>query len=303
MNSKTLLSSDKSRSTRGNTIIAVLVCGLVGILNAQDFEIKMARPSKVGDTYGVESKGSTEQHIAFTVDGEAAPPQNEMTSAVLKAKAEVLAVTALGKESKVRFTVASLSKIVDGKAEEVLPAGTVVIGVHRGKKTEFTVADGPAAPEIAKLLDVVIHLAPDNKQEVNDDVIFGTKERQKIGGTWPVNAVAASKDLALSQELKVAPENITGTVTLVEKTKDGLDIHATMELKKVDFPLPPGMTTKASKVKVQFGGVFPLDLTKRDVSQTMTMEGNVECTAKSNGKDLTMVLEMKSVNQVSYTVP
>jgi len=303
MNTKTLQSSGKSRRTCVTSLIAVLVCGLAGVLNAQDFEIKIARPSKVGDTYGIESKGSLEQRIAITVDGEAVPPQNEITSAVLKAKVEVLAVTALGKESKARFTVASLAKIEDGKAEEVLPAGTVVIGERRGAKTEFTVADSPAEPEIAKLLNVVITLVQDNKQDVDDDVIFGTKERQKIGGTWPVNADAASKDLALKYELKVAPKNISGTVTLVEKTKDGLDIHSTMELKEVGLPLPPGMITKASNFKMQLGGVLPLDLTKPEVSESMTMEGSVECAGQSGGKDLTMVLTLKGMNQISFTGP
>lgn len=287
------------------SIAALFLSGLLAPITAQDFEIKLIRPVKVGERYGVQSKAANEQHMTITADGQAMPPNDEVISTVLTAKAETLGVTPGGRECKTRFTVIKFVKITGDKTEDALPPGTVLVGERPNAKTytktQFTIADAPVAPDMAKLLGMVISL--ENDQGVNDDVVFGTKEPKKVGDTWPVNYKAAALDFTAKQNILVDPANISGTATLVEQTQNGLKISANMEMKQIGFPLPPGMTVTSSAFVAKFSGVFPVDVTKRAVSSSMGIEGKVEFAGKSNGKDLAMVMTLKQAMEVTFTKP
>jgi hypothetical protein len=283
------------------SLIAMLLCALVASASAQDYEIKLVRTVKVGDRYGVVATGTTEQHMTMTVAGQPAPPRDQVMAANLTAKAEVLAATPGGRESKSRFTITKLTRTAGPQADEPLPAGTVVVAERVGTKTEFKVGDAPVSPDVAKVLGMLISMESD--QGANDDVVFGTKARQKVGDSWPIDANAAAADAAAKAGLKIDPANITGTATLAEVQKEGLKIAGTMQMKDVGIPLPPGMAVTASAFTARFSGVFPLDAAKRAVNSTMSMDGKVECGGKAGDKELTMVMTMKQAKDVTFTAP
>lgn len=283
------------------SLIAVLFCGLIATVSAQDYEIKLVRTVKVGDKYGVISNATQEQHMTMSVNGQGTPPRDEAMSASLTAKAEVVTATPGGREGKTRFSITKLTKTLGAQTTEVLPTGTVVIAERVGTKMEFTVGAAPAAPEVAKVLGLVISLESD--AGANDDVVFGTKERKKVADTWPIDVAAASADAAAKGGLKIDPADIAGTTTLVEAKPEGLKISAAMTMKKVGIPLPPGMAVTASAFTADFSGVFPVDASKRAVRTAMAMDGKVECAGKAGDKELTMVIVMKQSKDVTFTAP
>lgn len=283
------------------SLLAALFCGLLATATAQDYEIKLVRTVKVGDKYGVVATGTAEQHVTMTVSGQPAPPRDQVMSASLTAKAEVLAVTAGGREAKSRFTITKLTRTSGPQTDEPLPAGTVVVAERTGTKTEFKVGDAPVAPEVGKVLGLLISLESD--QGANDDVVFGSKARRKVGDSWPIDSSAAAADAATKGGMKIDPANITGTTTLAEAQKDGLKITAAMTMKEVGIPLPPGMTVTASAFTADFSGIFPVDTSKRAVHNAFSMNGKVECAGKAGDKELTMVMTMKQARDVTFTAP
>jgi hypothetical protein len=282
-------------------ISSLIVCGLLAPLSAQDFEIKLVRPAKVGERYGVQSKGSQEQHLTVTIAGKAAPPQDQVMSAALTAKAEVLAVSPKGREIKTRFTVVKMTKMTGGRTDDVLPAGAVIVGERADAKTEFTVDGKPAASDVAQLLGLVISL--ENDHGADDDTIFGTKERKKVGDTWHVNAAAAAADLAKSEGMTVDAANISGTVALAEQVKDNLKITGALDMKQVAFPLPAGMHVTSSDLKASFSGLFPVDVAKSAASMSMGMDGKLECAGKIGEQDAAMVMIIKRSRDTAFTAP
>jgi hypothetical protein len=283
------------------SLIAALCCALVATTSAQDYEIKLSRTVKVGDRYGVVATGTTEQHMTMTVAGQPAPPRDQVMSASLAAKAEVLTATAGGREAKSSFTISKFTRTSGAQTDEPLPAGTVVVAERVGTKTEFKVGDAPVSPELAKVLGLLINLESD--QGANDDVVFGTKARQKVGDSWPIDTAAAAADAAAKAGLKIDPANITGSATLAEVQKEGLKVAGTMQMKDVGIPLPPGMAVTTSAFSAKFSGVFPLDASKRAVNSAMSMDGKVECGGKVGDKELTMVMTMKQAKDVTFSAP
>ena len=241
--------------------------------------------------------------MTLTVGGAATPPRDTVIAAELAAKAEVLAVTADGRETTTAFTVTTSSVTRAGVPGELVPAGTVIKADSTGGKTAFSVNGAPAAPELAQALDVLIHLSkPTGK---SDDDIFGSKARHAVGDSWPADVATAAADLAKEGKLQVDPTQLSGKTTLVELVPGSgapaLRITAAMDLGKVGMPLPPGMAITSSNFTAHFSGLFPVDVSKRSLAQSMSMEGHFECAGQVQGKDMTMTMVMKQAIDATFT--
>jgi hypothetical protein len=283
------------------SLIVALLCGLNSMASALDYEVKIVRLAKVGERYGLVATGIQEQHITMTINGQKTPPRDQVMNVALTAKAEVLAVSAGGREMKSSFTVDKLTNTEGAKVTDVLPAGTVIVAEQAGGKTKFQVAGAPATPELAEVLDQVIRMESD--QSTNDDLFFGTKERKKVGDSWPVDAKTGAADLGEKCGLKIDPANISGTTTLVEVLPTGMRVVVKMAMKDVGIPLPPGMVVTSSVFSAEVIDVLPVDTSKRAVSSSMSMEGKVVYEGKAGDKDLTLVTTIKSAGAVTCTAP
>ncbi len=283
------------------TLIVAFSWGLIATAGAEDYEIKFNRTTKVGERYGVVATGSMEQHMIMTVNGQGMPPRDQVMNVAFTAKAEVLTLSPGGREVKTSFTVGKLTNTVGAQATDVLPAGAVVVAERTGAKTEFQIDGAPAKPEVAAVLAVVISL--DSDQTAKDDIVFGTKERKKVGDSWPIDSKAGAADLEAKDKLKIDPANLTGTTTLVEVLPTGMRIAAKVAMKDVGIPLPPGMAVSTSVFTAELSGILPIDISKRSIRSSMSMEGKVECAGKVGDKDLTMVMTMKNAKDVTFTAP
>ena len=286
------------------SVIGVLLAGLSATaVAAPDYPIQLVRKTTVGTHYGVVANGSQEQLLNMSVNGQSMPPKTEVTKVQVSATGEVLAVTPSGRESKARFVIEKAVINAAGSWSMLLPPGTEIVAECIGTKTVFLVGGSPATTALATALDVAgIELASDDI--ANDDQIFGTKERKKVGDSWSINGALAAADLA-KKGIAIEPSNLTGNATLVEEQKSGnqdsLRISASMAIKNVKIPLPPGMVVESGEFKATFSGLFPVDVTKRPSRSGMTMDGKFVSAGTSGGKEVAMTLTMKKSTDSEFS--
>ncbi|MBA3939076.1 MAG: hypothetical protein H0X38_16640 [Planctomycetes bacterium] len=241
--------------------------------------------------------------MTMTLAGAPQPARDQVVAAELSAKAEVLAIAADGREITTAFTVTTSTVTRAGVPGELLPKGTVITADSSGGKTVFSINGAAAAPELAQALEVVIHMS--NPKNRNDDQIFGSTTRRAVGDSWPVDGAAAVADLVREGKLQVDPADFTGKTTVVELVPGGsapaLRISAVMELGKVAMPLPPGMSVTKGSFTGHFTGLFPVDVSKRSLSQSMSMDGKFDCAGDMQGKAMTMTIVIKQGIAASFT--
>lgn len=290
-----------------SSLLAVLfLCG-VGLIDAigQEFPIQLARAVKTGDQYGIIAVGSSEQTTKMAINGQALPPESEEMAVRLVAKVEVVETTPKGREKRTRLTVTKATRTQQGVSTELLPIGTVLMAERVGEKTQFLVEEKPVAADVAKALDIIVSV--ENEDGANDDILFGTQERKKVGDSWSVNGKAAAEDLARESGLKFGDNAITGTTTLAElitdKAGDALRIAVTMKITEVSVDLPPGMKIESSHFDALKGGVFPVDLKKRALSKSMGINGTFVCEGEVDGQKISMTLVFKESSEITFTSP
>lgn len=288
--------------------VATLVLSFcVSHLAAQDFSILLNRKVKAGDQYGVTGIGHSQQLMNMSMNGQAMPAKQEEMDVEFVAAATVVEATPNGREKRTSFIITKATRTVKGMGSELLPAGTVMVAERVGSKTQFTVDGQPLAADVAKAIDLIVSMGSD--EGANDDIIFGTKERKKVGDSWPLNAKAAAEDMTSKSNgaMKLTEKSISGTTTLVEivkaKTGDALHLAATMKMTDVTLDLPPGMKVESSHFDAQMKGLFPADPAKRSLSQFMAMQGEIVCGGMVGDRTMAMTMTMKQSADITFTTP
>lgn len=211
------------------TVAVALVLALSGALQAQEpdkpanpdekaYEIRLARPSKVGDTVRIEATGATKKTTVLTIDGKEQKPLEELYGISVDGTIKVLEATAKGIETKLSLTIDSCVAKVGEQSLPLLPRGTVIIAAwdKENRDTRFTLDDKELPQDVAELLDLIVTTS--DPESVSDDEIFGSKEKRKAGDSWAIDAVAAARELE-RLGLKVKPEHLFGETSL-EKVVD-----------------------------------------------------------------------------------
>lgn len=113
-------------------------------------------------------------------------------------------------------------------APTVLEPGTRV-HLRRGDPGEFSIDGEPVHGDVYEAL----RLAIDATRDEDQDELFGTSEPQPVGGQWAigVNAVAAAMS---SPRAPVAPEQVSGTATLVSADDEHYRVRATWHVETED---------------------------------------------------------------------
>ena len=235
--------------------LAVLACGRA---HGQNYEIRLNRPSAVGNVYEFSAAASSLEQATVAVPGRAPRGTSSSITAKLRGTVTVLDVDALKRESRIRLMVTECLASLDGAAEkELLAKGAEVIARRRE-----TLVDGKEAPpEIAKVLELFISFPG---TQVTDDDVFGTKERRKVGDSWSMDTAVAAQDLA-ARGIIVAPKDLRGstkveTLIVVEGTPC-LRLTAGMEASGIVPPAMPfaRVTLEKSAMTAGFSGDFPVD--------------------------------------------
>ncbi|HEX8911770.1 MAG TPA: hypothetical protein VF796_05380, partial [Humisphaera sp.] len=240
------------------------------------FPIQLSRPSKVGDRLTYEAIGA--QRTKLTIRQAEGPPQERETAFGIRLSGtlRILETTGNGRETKVELAVRECVVSVDKESRPLLPRGAVLVATRGKDGTDFEVRGGPAVPpEMAEALSVVLEV-PD-PAGTDDDVIFGSKDRHRIGDVWPLDAAAAVKELD-RVGMAAKDEDVFGETAVLERVKTaGLDClrlgikfrarklksakpnpDATMRVVegsysvvgKVDYPLDKGQPAAKEETKV-----------------------------------------------------
>lgn len=279
----------------------VLICAVAVLAGspvlAQDYEIRLTRPAKVGQKYEVTMSAEKSEQMTISLEGRVVQETKSYLSATLEGTFTILKVDKLQQESEVRLLVSKFRKKTGKNAieEEVLPKGTQVVARRRDSKKEFLVNGKVAGKDIAKVLDLFFSL---KDSRVTDDDILGTKDRKKMGDRWTVHSMKAAEDLA-SEGLKVDAKNIKGSskiekLVLVRGTKCLL-ISGKMALDMIAPPLPAGLAVEKSSLSLSFSGEFPVDISIRRLSQKNTGTMTLVAKGKPSSDAPEITLSMKII--------
>jgi hypothetical protein len=272
---------------------------------AQDYEIRLDRPFRVGQEYRLLSTGRQSQKSTLSVGGQAVQVKAEEYSVQFEAAARVLEIDRNGEPSRLSLSVAKCTLTEEGEALSPIAKDAVVFAYLKDGKPAFETDGAPAGPALAKALGLVISLGKGNQSE---DVIFGTRDRKKVGDHWAMNAELAAKD-AQKDGLEVRQEDITGSATLAGVVKAGdtdcLDVRAEMAIARIVPPVPAGFAVEKSTLQARFAAKLPVDPSrgKQESAQEVNLSSAVR--GKANPDDPEMLIETALERRVTtrFTYP
>jgi len=287
-------------------IVCLLALGFLGtsVALAQDYEIKLTRPTKVGAEYHIAAVGHSLMKSTVKVDGKVVEEQSEDFLVDFESDVKALEVDKNGKPSKISLTVDKCILKQGGTEKPLLAKGAVVIASVKDDKTVFEIAGQPVDAETSEALDLVLELG---RNRASDDEIFGTKERKKVGDHWAMNTELAAKDLQdVMKGSTVKKEDVAGTVTLDKVVKAGttdcLQISAEMTVNNTTMP-----DTRVAQMKVQalLSGLFPIDFSKgiMEESVSMTMSITVKEKPDPDGPEIFVESVAEQSRNVKITHP
>ncbi|QOV89866.1 hypothetical protein [Humisphaera borealis] len=252
---------------------------------AQKYDIKLARPSKVGDKFRLEAVGATRKRLVAVANGEEQKPQDELLGVSVDGVVKVLEVNKDGVETRLSLTIETCIASVGKQQLPLLPAGTVVVvSWDKAKKSVWFTMDGQALPDdVGDLLELAVSVS--DPEGATDDAIFGTNEKRQVGDSWPIDAAVAAKEFG-RMGMKIKEEDLFGQTTLVEKT-DAHDAPAMViktEFKARSLASDPKAD---NKIKVQSGNMT--------ITTTVTMP--VDITAPATKAEMKMKLSRELVGQ------
>lgn len=252
-------------------------------LQAEDYAIRLEPPAKKGDKFQVVGKLNDVNKLQLLVDGKVVKEDAGSEVWEIDAKVEVLEADARELATKLKIDIKKLKLSRKGMSKDVFVAGTVVMaGLVDGAKT-YTVEGEDVEPAVAKALQELVTL--NDAKEPTDDVVFGTKERKKVGDTWPLDTEAARKALT-QKNVEVATEDVTGGSKLEEiVTVDGqkcLKVTGHVDIKKMVPKLPPGLKLNASTVEVKTSGIYAVSNNHR---MAATLNYKMDMKASGPGPD------------------
>lgn len=275
-----------------------LVLALLFTWQAQDYEVRLARPTTVGSKYHLTATDSETVKSRLTTGDKVLKATDEGVVLELVADAVVLEVDAKGHATRKSFTVVSSKITKDGTTNALLPTGTLIVASAQGGNVIFQVDGKPVEDSVAKALSSVLSVYSGHS---DDDEVFGTRSRKKLGESWGVNTDAA---IAMLKELGVEArkEDVKGSTMLEKATKNHLFINAWMSATNVLFPLPEGFKAENGSFRFDISGSFPdvtsdgsMDETQKSSFQTT---GRRDATANTPELRFTVVLENTATFQV-----
>ncbi len=267
---------------------------------AKDYEIRLTRPYKVGQSYEIKKTGHLIEQQKMVAQQRILKDEKSSLFATLEGTVTVLKVDEIHQGIEYKLIVAECRKRINENKneEEVLPKGTQVLV----NKDEFLVEGKNVPEDIEKVLGLFFFI-PSSK--VTDDDVFGTKDRKKVGETWAANSAAAAKDLDADSVI-VDKKNIKGNMTLkkvavVNKIKC-LHISGNMEINNIEMSLPQGMTLEKTSMSALFSGDFPIDTSIGRLSEQMNMKLEIVSRGKPSpdAPEITMTVKTEKVTSSKY---
>lgn len=269
---------------------------------AKDYEVKFARPIKVGMKYEMTADGALLRQTTVTRGGTTQKQPEDGFGIHLSGTVEVLALDDLGEEAKVSITIEKCTRLTSQGESELIPKDGVLIAEGKGKDTKFSLEGGAElSKDAADALDLVVSL--DTNDKFTDDDLLGTSGRKKVGESWPVSSENIARDSERVNVI-VKPEDVEGSFRIdgLEK-KDGVEclkMSGNMKVKNLvakadeseDDGLPEGFVVEGGSMDARYAGLFPLDLTVGSLSESASITF-VTHISNGSGKDGAVKVESR----------
>jgi hypothetical protein len=259
-------------TTRRSTFAgAALGLWLAAAAAAQDYPIRLDRPVKPGEKHRLEAKAVRSLARTTAVSGRVVQRRGDAFALEIDSVVTVIETDARGGATKESHAVARCVQIRGDARRELFPKGTVLLARATEHGAAFEVDGAPVAEEVGDALRLVISLSTGG---ATDDDVFGTQERQVVGGSWGIHAEVAARDLA-RRGIAVDAKSLSGRVNLIGAVDVGgtgcLDIRGEMTGEDVVPPLPKWAKVERSTLRCEFAGKFPLDLSLPRVEESMSL--------------------------------
>lgn len=275
-----------TRTTCVPRLALILICLFANALpgaeeGAKDYDVKFARPIKVGAKYAMTADGALLRQTTITRGGATQKQPEDGFGIHLTGTVEVLALDDIGEEAKVSIAIDKCTRITSQGETELVPKGGILIAEGKGKDTIFSLeGGGELSKDAADALDLVVSL--DTNDTLTDDDLLGTAGRKKVGESWPVSSENIAKDSERVNVI-VKPEDVEGSFRIdgLEK-KDGVEclkMSGNMKVKNLvakadeseDDGLPEGFVVEGGSMDAKYAGLFPLDLTVGSLSESASI--------------------------------
>jgi hypothetical protein len=180
---------------------------------AQDYQIRMTLPAHVGERADAQYVATQTMHQVMNYDDHETK-RDESERVELDGIEEVKRVDGSNRATQVALEIKRCEEVLkDGTHRTIIPAGQTLLATAKKGEAELKLDHGTLNKKDEALVRLIVHLR--EREGPSDDEMFGTKERQKIGSSWPINAEAFAKQPAQPGFDPVDPKNIKGTTTLV----------------------------------------------------------------------------------------
>ena len=285
--------------------------GKPAVKAAEDYAIQLHRPNKPGDKFRMEAKGS---QIERTETKEGAQEDEELNSFLFdfNGTITVLAVTHDGSVKKVAMEVEKFTLTEEDFTFEAFPKGTRLVGFFQGRDEIYQVIlegqqEGrpvPAGMELDALRSIVNLSREDS---ANDDVIFGSTQRRKLGASWDFNKTAALADFKRDGILLDANKT-TGKTILAEAVKVGaidcLLLKGEMDATDFQPPLPKEFRVEQTTMTARYTGKFPLDTRLPELETTMEAKMSFRAkTAPAKGQPQVQIASTRHSRKTTRIIP
>lgn len=234
-------------------VLLILLCSFSAA--AQDYEIHLDPPSKVGDKYSLSAAGSLRLRMKFTSGEQIVREIDDGFNLELTAEATVLTVDALGAATSKSFKITSSKLTRDKTTQTLLPNGSIVLARLQDGHTLFEMNGKPVDDEVAKALSTVIALH--SSDSISDDAMFGTRGKKRVGESWDLD-VEATMAFIKSLGGQARKEDIKGKSVFEEAKNNHLIISSSMDVVNVSLPLSAGYTGDTGEIHSEFSSVLPL---------------------------------------------
>ena len=262
---------------------------------AKAYEIKLARPLKVGTKYAMTADGALVRQVTVTRGGATQKQPEDGFGVHLAGTVEVLALDEIGEEAKVSVTIDKCTRITSEGETELVPKGKVLVAEGKGKDTKFSVQDGgELSKDATDALELVISL--DTNDKLTDDDLLGTKERKKVGESWPVTPENVAKDSERVGVI-VKPGDVEGSFRLdgLERMEgvECLKLSGNLKVKDLrtkaddneDDGLPEGFVVEGGSMEAKYAGLFPVDTSVGSLAESAIMTFVSHFKGKGGGGD------------------
>jgi hypothetical protein len=257
--------------------IALFLFASTSVLG-EDFEIRIVRQMKVGERVEVNGSAQVSEHAVTSAMGNVVQENKKEFEAEFVGVLEALGVNDEKNVIKYRITVNRCLMTPKGaeEPEELLASGTEVVAELVEKEESYTVDGEDVSPQAKKVLGLFVDF---RKQTIDEDETFGTKERKKVGDSWPIDAEKTARS-AKDDDIEVEAADIEGSTTVVDRLDvDGvpcLEMRTLLKIKKIAPPLPPSLKIEKSGIEADFQAHFPVDVTKLRLWEKTKMTVHME---------------------------